>query len=398
MILEPVDLPEEANPTFVWCALIRIEHVLVYFASMQSTLARFIQSSTPSTVHVSTKEVIGDQSAGDDDDERQQNSEKDSSESDNGSVHTEEVPTSSDILTHLPSCWNRKMWLDKKHSHPWLICVNHKLGCSTCKELPSLGVDATKNIHLSHEWQSVTVSACGKSKEKQLMSLRNKIRRHSQSKAHTQARKIKLQASKETIESSIATMNKSHFSATEKLFRIAYKIGKTGRPFTDLPVDCDIHVLNGVDIGRTLQSDKSRHNVCDHIGKEMCARICKIIIESESKISVLIDEATSISKKSTLIIYIKTCFSDGLEPVTFYLDLVELPAQNAECIYTSLLRCLEEHGFSSEILSNRLIGIRCILHQMHQMHLMHHPASDASPIASCIRWCFCNVWVTFWDS
>ena len=64
-------------------------------------------------------------------------------------------------------------------------------------------------------------------------------------------------------------MNKSHFSATEKLFRIAYKIGKTGRPFTDLPVDCDIHVLNGVDIGRTLQSDKSCHNVCDHIGKEM---------------------------------------------------------------------------------------------------------------------------------
>ena len=340
MILEPVDLLEESNPTFVWCVLIRIKHVLVYFESMQSTLARFIcetKSSTPSTVHVSTKEVIGDESAGDesaDDDERQQSSEEeDCSEPDNGSIHTEEVPTSSDILTHLPGCWTWKMWLDKKHSYPWLICVNNKLGCSTCKELPSLGVDATKNIHLSCEWQSVTVSACGKSKEKQLMPLQNKIRRHSKSKAHTQAQKIKLQASKETIESSIATMNKSYFSATKKMFWIAYKIGKTGRPFTDLPVDCDIHVLNGVDIGRTLQSDKSCHNDSDHIGKEMHARICKIIIESESKLSVLIDEATSISKKSTLIIYIKTCFSDGLEPVTFYLDLVELPAQNAECIY-----------------------------------------------------------------
>ena len=95
MILEPVDLPEEAKPTFVWCALIRINHMLVYFASMQSTLARFIRrtkSSTPSTVHVSTKEVISDESA-DDDDERQQSSEEeDCSESDNGSVHTEEVP------------------------------------------------------------------------------------------------------------------------------------------------------------------------------------------------------------------------------------------------------------------------------------------------------------------
>ena len=40
----------------------------------------------------------------------------------------------------------------------------------------------------------------------------------------------------------------------------------------------------------------------------------------------------------------------------FVFYLVELPAQNAECIYTSLLQCLEEHGFNSEILSNRLIG------------------------------------------
>ena len=99
-----------------------------------------------------------------------------------------------------------------------------------------------------------------------------------------------------------------------KLFRIA---GKTGRPFTDLPVDCDINVLNGVDIGQTLQSDKSCHNVCDCIGKEMRARICKIIIESESKISVLSDEATSISKRSTLIILIKTCFSADSVSVMF---------------------------------------------------------------------------------
>ena len=36
--------------------------------------------------------------------------------------------------------------------------------------------------------------------------------------------------------------------------------------------------------------------------------------------------------------------------------VVELPAQNAEGIYHSLLKCLESHGFSSEILLERLIG------------------------------------------
>jgi len=75
-------------------------------------------------------------------------------------------------------------------------------------------------------------------------------------------------------------VNKSHLNATEKLFLIAYKIAKTCRPFIDLPIDCDIHILTGVDIGQTLQID---NKVCDHIGNEMRARICKIIIESESK-------------------------------------------------------------------------------------------------------------------
>ena len=54
-------------------------------------------------------------------DETQQGSaeEEDSSEPDNSSVHTDEVP---DISTHLPDCWNWKMWLNKKRSHPYYLC------------------------------------------------------------------------------------------------------------------------------------------------------------------------------------------------------------------------------------------------------------------------------------
>ena len=95
---------------------------------------------------------------------------------------------------------------------------------------------------------------------------------------------------------------------------------------------------------------------CDNIGNEMHAKICKIIIESGSKSSILIDEATSISKKSTLIVYVKVCFSKSLELITFSLYLIELSKQNAECIYATLLQCLEVHRFSLDIISNRLIG------------------------------------------
>lgn len=45
--------------------------------------------------------------------------------------------------------------------------------------------------------------------------------------------------------------------------------------------------------------------------------------------SVIIDESTSISTKSALIIYLKVCLPDKVDPTTFYLDIVELENQGA---------------------------------------------------------------------
>ena len=67
-------------------------------------------------------------------------------------------------------------------------------------------------------------------------------------------------------------MNEKQFGSTKKLFTIAYKIGKLGRPFSDMPTECDVSNLNGVDIGTTLQSDKSCRAILDHIGHEMWSK------------------------------------------------------------------------------------------------------------------------------
>ena len=115
------------------------------------------------------------------------------------------------------------------------------------------------------------------------------------SAGHQQAEQIKERAKKGAIESNIVRLNEKHFAATNKIFHIAYKIAKVGRPFTDMPIDCDVQMLNGVELGRTLQSDKSCHDICQHIGNEMRSKLCRLIIESNSKFSILIDESTSIS-------------------------------------------------------------------------------------------------------
>ena len=240
------------------------------------------------------------------------------------------------------SCWDRKMWNNKKRDYPWLVSNEKKLGCSICIEVSSLGCYADKSIHIAKEWKSVTPT--GTNKEKQLMSLRNKIKRHKESIGHVQAERIKQRASKEVIESNILRMSEKQFITTNRVFRIAYKIGKMGRPFSDMPVECDEHILNGIDIGTTLQSDKSCQAIIDHIGQEMRSKICKMIIN---------DESTSVSKKSALIIYIKVCLP---EPTTIFLDIVELvDGQGAESIFNSLMKCLDKHGFTLEVLIEKLI-------------------------------------------
>lgn len=168
-----------------------------------------------------------------------------------------------------PSCWDKKMWQSKKRDYPWLVSNNEKLGCSVCNEVSNLGCYSGKSIHISKEWQSTSVMATGVNKEKQLMSLRNKIKRHKESVGHMQAERIMQNASKQTLEDNVLRMNEKQFASTKKLFRIAYKIGKLGRPFSDMPTECDVSILNGVDIGTTLQSDKSCRAILDHIGHEM---------------------------------------------------------------------------------------------------------------------------------
>ena len=68
-------------------------------------------------------------------------------------------------------------------------------------------------------------------------------------------------------------MQSVHFLSTDRVFRTVYKIVKSARPFTDLPTDIDLQVLNGLDMGRTLHSDHSCATISQHIANEMRKRV-----------------------------------------------------------------------------------------------------------------------------
>ena len=77
-------------------------------------------------------------------------------------------------------------------------------------------------------------------------------------------------------------------------------------------------------MGRTLQSDKTCARISDHIAKEMRKNVCKDIITHGHKFSVLIDESTTVGRKSVLTVNLRATVSGAENPHTFFLDLLEL--------------------------------------------------------------------------
>lgn len=71
------------------------------------------------------------------------------------------------------------------------------------------------------------------------------------------------------------------------------------------------------------------------------------IVKSNSKLSVLIDESTTLSKKDTMVVYIKESTSSE-DLIFMFIALVELEHQTSENIVTQLIDCLHKSRFNNE--------------------------------------------------
>jgi hypothetical protein len=95
--------------------------------------------------------------------------------------------------------------------------------------------------------------------------------------------------------------------------------------------------------------------IISHITSEMKRRIVADLICSSSKLSVLIDESTTLSHKSVMVVYLKASVNSG-DPIFIFLDLVELESQTSEFIACQLVKCLKNAGFTEEYLQKNWIS------------------------------------------
>ncbi|XP_068115059.1 E3 SUMO-protein ligase KIAA1586 homolog [Hyperolius riggenbachi] len=256
----------------------------------------------------------------------------------------------------LPECWDHNHWLVVKIKYPWLFVEKGLLGCTVCREVKHLGVSIANGLSISKEWSTGIISAHGLNKKDMLTSLRKKIHRHKVSESHRKAIDIQAVSKKQILQSNIEEQQKHKFATTSKVFRIAYYCAKKNRPYTDFRDLVSLQAANGTDVGRILHSEYTGAQIIDCIASEMRKRLCQKIVEQAPKLSLFIDESTTVSSQSVLIVYIRTTINEN-KPVTFFLDLLHLPKTDAQSIEATLLTCLGKHGFNHEFLKENLIGV-----------------------------------------
>jgi hypothetical protein len=121
--------------------------------------------------------------------------------------------------------------------------------------------------------------------------------------------KILEEAKKKTLKKVRLKSLCRHKEVTAKILRTAYKVAKSSQSFSNFEMEIDLQELNGVDMGRILNSTDACINIINHISKEMKNILVRNIISFKSKISLIIDEATTLSQKSTLILYSRVLIS-----------------------------------------------------------------------------------------
>ena len=203
------------------------------------------------------------------------------------------------------------------------------------------------------EWANCRIVASGKNKEVQQAFLRKKMNLHFSSQVHHDCVKQLKDCSNNMVKC-IDNLNEKHMDSTIKVFNTVYSLAKRSRPFCDIEHEIELQIKNGVDMGVGLHSRKTAVKIVDHIATQIRKELFSKIIEKSLKICIIIDEASNVSSKPVLVIFIKIedC---NISPMIF-LDLVELGGQGAEEIYTCLLNSLHLVGFDKEYLKNHLIA------------------------------------------
>ena len=166
-----------------------------------------------------------------------------------------------------------------------------------------------KGIRVSTKWANCRIEGLGKTTTIMQASLRKKMKEHFSSKTQKLCVKQKEYHACDAITKRIDKMNERYIASTCRVFNTVYSSAKKSRPFSDIKDEIELQIRNGVDMGVGLHSPKTAIKIVDHIAKDIKSEILTKIIAQNLKICVIVDEASTISNKPVLIIFLKIVMS-----------------------------------------------------------------------------------------
>ena len=168
--------------------------------------------------------------------------------------------------------------------------------------------------------------------------MRKKIIKHCNSQSHKKASEIVMAKTEEKIESATPKSATKARTTTEKCIRTAYFIAFPDRPYIGYPEIIQLQEANGLNLGYIIHGKTTCMEMVKCIAVEMRRTICDVILKRERKIGLISDESTSLSKKSCLIIYLRTVVDRT--PENIFLDICEMDGQDAQSVKVSYSRFL----------------------------------------------------------
>ena len=126
-----------------------------------------------------------------------------------------------------------------------------------------------------------------------------------------------------------------------------------------MPADIDLQILNGLNMGRILQSNVSCTNITSHIATSMRSKIIVNIIENKRKISILIDESATLSRKEILVICLRFSMDYDGTCQNNILRSYRIRKWNYLANHNVFINRLNMYGLTTEFLKGNLICFSC---------------------------------------
>lgn len=231
-----------------------------------------------------------------------------------------ECDTTNDCSTNLiPNICSESQFVKWQETRTWLrskrLSDGYSIGitCIACSTIGSLSncMSTTERVSISQEWLKGITARNSK-------KLHDKMQEHERSFAHESSMKeLKLRASKPTEESSRKAttvwheQNSAKIEVTSRICRTAYTIAWKHLAFRVHPDIVELQEMNGLDVGNMLFSHHACGNIIKFIASDMSTKLLRYVLKNDVPFALMLDESTTISNKTALIVYIRMLDPEG---------------------------------------------------------------------------------------